>query len=110
VTSLRAVEAEALRPNVSLRAILLLDLISGDSVVASRVRNGRNLLSDGEVEAAVLVPDDGKSARRVAFAVRDAGEGAIVAVGRCVALGGDGLAVGMLNDGEVIAMHALAGS
>jgi len=78
-------------------------------VVASRVRNGRNLLSDGEVEAAVLVPDDRKSARRVAFAVRDAGEGAIVAVGRCVALGRDCLAVGMLDDGEVVATHTLAG-
>ena len=108
MASLRAVKAEALGPNVSLRAILLLDLISGDSVVASRVRNRRNLLSDREVEAAVLVPDDSKSARRVAFAVGNAGEGAIVAVGRGVALGRDCLAVGMLNDGEVVATRVSA--
>lgn len=77
-------------------------------MVASRVGNGRDLLSNGKVEAAVLFSDDGKSAGRVAFAVRDAGEGSIVAVGRCVALDRNCLAVSMLNDSEVVAMRVLA--
>ena len=78
-------------------------------MVADREGDWCDLLANGEVEAAIIFPDHGKSARRsLACTFGDTRKGSIT-LGRRVALSGDRLAVRMLTDLEVVAARLLDG-
>lgn len=63
-----------------LRAVLSYNLLSSDSIVASYIKNRRNLLGNRKVKAAVLFSDNSKGVEKVRSAIRDARKDSIVAV------------------------------